>query len=91
MLNAIERAGRQTSLNTIPVTVGGADGSSGAVEQVAARPSKALTVSKANQAAIKVELASPDERRQAKILSGEAPVPKMDFVASAGGQVVELA
>lgn len=85
MIQSIERMGRRTSLRTIPVTPGGADGTSGALKQIAGRPSRALTVSRANTAATKVELASPEGRRLAKIESCEAPVPKTDFVDSAYG------
>ena len=89
-MNPIELAGRYTSLNTIPVTPGGADGTSGSLKQIAGKPSLTVTYGSANEVANIVERNSADGRERDKILSGEPPVPKTNFLDPFGVPVTDL-
>ena len=86
MMNSIEKAGRATPINTIPASIGSANGASGPVKQSAARPSLTVTSGGANKAASLVERDSARGRQLDRLFSGEAPVPKRDWEGAVTGE-----
>ena len=89
MIDSTNAIGASVSTNTVRATVGAAVNVTEKVEhskslRLMSETSVTVTDGAVTKGLIKLENDSPDERRKSRILSGEPPVSKLEFVDSAG-------